>query len=158
MATPNLSSADAAIVALLQKNARISNRELARAAGIAESTCLDHVRSLERRGVIAGYHAEVDLPAIGRSVRALINVRLQPKTTESVRSFQHDVLAARETLSVRTVSGADDFIVEVAVADVHQLEAFVLDVITSRHDVVDTRTSLVYEHERNQIIDALPGD
>ena len=100
------------IVALLQKNARISNRELARAAGIAESTCLDRVRSLERRGVIVGYHAEVDLAAVGRSVRALITVRLQPKTTESVRSFQRSVLEARETLSVRTVSGADDFIVE----------------------------------------------
>ena len=158
MAKPNLSRADAVIVALLQKNTRISNRELARAAGIAESTCLDRVRSLERRGVIAGYHAEIDLPAVGPSVRALINVRLQPKTTESVRSFQHDVLPARETLSVRTVSGADDFIVEVAVSDVHQLEAFVLDVITSRHDVVDTRTSLVYEHQRNQVMEPLPTD
>ena len=146
------------IVALLQKNARISNRELARAAGIAESTCLDRVRALERRGVIVGYHAEVDLTAVGRSVRALITVRLQPKTTDSVRSFQQSVLRARETLSVRTVSGADDFIVEVAVGDVHQLEAFVLDVITSRHDVVDSRSSLVYEYQPAAIIEPFVAD
>jgi DNA-binding Lrp family transcriptional regulator len=129
---------------------------LARAAGIAESTCLERVRSLQQRGVIRGWHAEVDLAAIGRSIRALVHVRLHPKTTESVRAFQTAVLAAPETLSVRIVTGADDFIVEVAVPDVDCLRTFVLQVITSRRDVADARTSLVYEHQRRVEIAPLP--
>src|SRR2546430_12246969 len=139
----NLSPTDAVLVALLQKNARITNKELARAAGVAESTCLDRVRSLVERGVLRGFHAEVDMGALGRSLRALISVRLQPKTTESVEDFQRDVMDAPETLNVWMVSGADDFIVEVAVPDVDRLRAFVLEHITSRHDVADARTSLV---------------
>jgi DNA-binding Lrp family transcriptional regulator len=151
--TPNLSPTEVTLIRLLQKNARQTNKDLARAAGIAESTCLERIRSLQHRGIIVGYHAEVDLAALGRTIRALISVRLQPKTTASVRAFVEEVLAAPETLSIDTISGADDFLVEVAVSDVDRLRTFVLDHVTSRPDVADTRTSLVYEHHRNVVVE-----
>lgn len=143
------------LLRLLQKNARITNKELARAAGVAESTCLERVRSLQRRGVIRGFHAEVDLAGIGRPIRALINVRLQPKTTDAVNAFQRDVLTADETLGVSTVTGTDDFIVEVAVADVEHLRHFLLDRVTSQPNVTDTHTALVYEHRRKPVIEPI---
>ncbi len=155
MRFPKLTPTDHVLVRELQKNARQTNKELARAAGIAESTCLERVRALRNAGVIRGWHADVDPAALGRGLRAHIHVRLQPKTTESVEAFQASVLAAAATLSVDLVSGADDFLVEVAVADVDGLRDFVLEVITSRDDVVDARTSLVYQHTRKTTITAL---
>lgn len=155
MIQSNLSSTEVTLLRLLQKNARQTNKELARAAGIAESTCLERIRSLQLRGIIIGYHAEVDLAALGRTIRALISVRLQPKTTASVRAFVEDVLAAPETLSIDTVTGADDFLLEVAVPDVERLRTFVLEHVTSRSDVADTRTALVYEHHRKAVIEYL---
>lgn len=153
MDQPKISASDEVLLRLLQKNARMTNRDLARAAGIAESTCLERVRSLVQRGIISGWRAEVDLAAIGRPLRALISVRLQPKTTESVRSFQAEMLDAPETISIATVTGADDFIVEAAVSDVDHLRVFVLEHVTSRPDVVDARTSLVYEHRRKAVLE-----
>jgi DNA-binding Lrp family transcriptional regulator len=155
MVSPNLSPTEVTLIRLLQKNARQTNKELARAAGIAESTCLERIRSLQQRGVIVGYHAEIDLGSLGRGIRALISVRLQPKTSRSVRAFVDEVMAARETLSIDSVTGADDFLVEVAVHDVESLGAFVLEHVTSRPDVADTRTALVYEHHRNTIVEPL---
>jgi DNA-binding Lrp family transcriptional regulator len=152
---PSLSSTDKLLVVLLQQNARRTNKELANEVGIAESTCLERIRSLQQRGIIRGWHADVDPAALGRSIRALISVRLQPKTAESVKGFQHDMLQAPETVSVDTVTGADDFVVEVAVPSVDRLRMFVLDVITSRNDVADTRTSLVYEHVRKPVLEIL---
>jgi DNA-binding Lrp family transcriptional regulator len=153
--SPSLSPTDKQLVVLLQRNSRRTNKELAQEVGIAESTCLERIRSLQQRGVIRGWHAEVDPAALGRSIRALISVRLQPKTAESVKSFQHAMLEAPETVSVNTVTGADDFVVEVAVPSVDRLRIFVLDVITSRNDVADTRTSLVYEHVRKPVLEIL---
>lgn len=153
--TPALTAVDRTLVRLLQENARQTNRELARATGIAESTCLERVRSLQARGVILGWHAEVNMAALGRSIRAHIAVRLQPKTTASLESFREEVLLAPETLSIDTVSGNDDFLVEVAVPDVDRLRTFVLEHITSRDDVADTRTSLVYEHHRKHVLEFL---
>jgi DNA-binding Lrp family transcriptional regulator len=153
--SPTLSPTDKLLVVLLQQNARRTNKELAQEVGIAESTCLERIRSLQQRGIIRGWHADVDPAALGRSIRALISVRLQPKTADSVKSFQHDMLQAPETVSVDTVTGADDFVVEVAVPSVDRLRMFVLDVITSRNDVADTRTSLVYEHVRKPVLEIL---
>jgi DNA-binding Lrp family transcriptional regulator len=150
---PKISESDMALLRLLQKNARMTNKDLARAVGIAESTCLERVRSLRERGIISAWRAEVDLAAIGRPLRALISVRLQPKTTASVRSFQAEMLDAPETLSITTVTGADDFIVEAAVSDVEHLRVFVLEHITARSDVVDARTAVVYEHLRKAVIE-----
>jgi hypothetical protein len=68
---PVVDELDAAIIQHLKTDARQTNRELAAAVGIAPSTCLERVRSLRERGVITGYHAEISLPALNRSVQAL---------------------------------------------------------------------------------------
>ena len=143
-----LDATDLALLQLLQRDARKTNKDLADAVGIAQSTCLERIRALRSLGVIKGWHAEVDLAAIGRPLRAMINVRLRPKTTASVRAFQQEMLGVPEVLAVWTVTGADDFLVEVATYDVARLREFVLDRVTGRSDVVDARTSLVYDEVR----------
>jgi DNA-binding Lrp family transcriptional regulator len=145
---PNLSPIDLRLIELLQKDARQSNKQLAAEVGIAQSTCHERIRSLRARGVIRGWHADIDDEALGRPIRALISVRLQPKTTSSVRAFQQDLLTAVGTLAVLMVSGADDFVLEIAVPDIAAVRDFVLEHVTSRPDVVDARTALVYEQVR----------
>ena len=146
--TPNIDEIDRQILTLMQKDARQSNKELAEQVGIAQSTCLERIRRLRRDGVIRGFSAEVDLAAIGRPIRAMISVRLQPKTTESVRDFQTDLLATPETLAVSMVSGNDDFIIEIAAADVDSVRDFFLSHISARSDVADASTSFIYEQTR----------
>ena len=155
MTSPKLSSTDLRLIELLQKDARLTNKELAREVGIAQSTCHERVRNLFARGVIRGWHAEVDPSALGRPIQAFVSVRLQPKTTASVREFQRDLLAVEETLAVAMVSGADDFIIEVAAPDIARIRDFVLEHITSRSDVVDARTSLIYEQVRVPYVSAM---
>jgi DNA-binding Lrp family transcriptional regulator len=47
-------------------------------------------------------------------------------------------------------SGAEDFLVHVAVPDNESLYAFVIDRLTERAEIADVRTSVVYEHLRNE--------
>ncbi len=144
----HLDATDLALIRLLQRDARQTNKDLADAVGIAQSTCLERIRALRALGIVRGWHAEVDLAAIGRPLRAMISVRIRPKTTASVRAFQQEMLEAPEVLAVWTVTGADDFLVEVATHDVAHLRDFVLDCVTGRSEVVDARTSLVYDEVR----------
>ena len=140
---------DRQIAGALRANARRSNREIARQLGIADSTCHDRVRRLQEEGVITGYHAEIDLAAVGRSVQAIIAVRLQPKTRKAVEDFRDMVTRLDDVLAVFVVTGGDDFLVQVAVPTTRALEAFVLDHIAQYPHTADVRTSLVYEHRRN---------
>ena len=153
---PRLDATDLALLRLLQRDARQTNKDLAEAVGIAQSTCLERVRALRSQGVIRGWHADVDLDAIGRPLRAMISVRLRPKTTASARAFQQAMVSAPEVLAVWTVTGADDFLVEVATRDVAHLRDFVLDHVTGRREVVDARTSLVYDQVR--VWETPPGE
>jgi DNA-binding Lrp family transcriptional regulator len=57
--------------------------------------------------------------------------------------------ALPETIGVFNVTGDDDFIVHVAVADVDHLRTFVLDRLGSRPEIDHLRTALVYEHFRS---------
>ncbi|MEZ0109519.1 DNA-binding Lrp family transcriptional regulator [Catenulispora sp. EB89] len=144
----DLDAIDSALLALLQNDGRRTNRELAKTLNIAPSTCLERMRSLRRRGLIVGYHAQVDLAAIGRTLQALIAVRVRPPNRAVIDGFRAFVEELPEVLSVFVVSGGDDFLIHVAVKDTDQLQALVLDKLTRRKELADVRTSLVYEHLR----------
>lgn len=144
----DLDAIDSALLALLQNDGRRTNRELATMLNIAPSTCLERMRSLRRRGLIVGYHAQVDLAAIGRPLQALIAVRVRPPNRAVIDGFRAFVEELPEVLSVFVVSGGDDFLIHVAVKDTDQLQALVLDKLTRRKELADVRTSLVYEHLR----------
>lgn len=152
---PNVDRNDVAILQELQSNARQTNRAVAAAVGLAPSTTLDRIRDLERRGIITGYHAEVDLRSLGRPLQAIVAVRLQPKTGEIVERFVEQVWALPETVAVHLVSGADDVLVHLSVTDADDLRHLVLDSIASFPGVVDERTSLVFEHRRKAVLGPL---
>jgi len=148
----DLDAIDSALLALLQNDARRTNRDLAKELGVAPSTCLERVRSLRRRGLVVGYHAQVDLAAVGRPLQALIAARVRPPNRAVIDGFRSFVEQLPEVLSVFVVSGGDDFLIHVAVRDTDQLQALVLDKLTRRKELADVRTSLVYEHLRKSEI------
>ncbi|WP_249998543.1 Lrp/AsnC family transcriptional regulator [Actinoplanes sp. M2I2] len=146
---------DAAIVANLQTQARQTNRELARAVGIAPSTCLERVRSLRDRGVITGFHAEVDLAALNRGVQALLHVQVRPLSRTVIEGFKAYAMALPEVLSVFVVAGGDDFLVHVGVPDVDSLHAFLMDKFSGRREIAGFRSSVIYQHTRKAVIEPL---
>ena len=146
---------DAAIVAHLQTEARQTNRELARAVGIAPSTCLERVRSLRERGIITGFHAEVDLAALNRGVQALLHVQVRPLSRTVIEGFKAYAMTLPEVLSVFVVAGGDDFLVHVGVPDVDSLHAFLMDKFSGRREIAGFRSSVIYQHTRKPIIEPL---
>ncbi|GAA3649052.1 Lrp/AsnC family transcriptional regulator [Microbacterium marinilacus] len=148
----DLDGLDAAIVAALQTNARMTNREVAARVGVSPTTALDRTRALRRRGVIRGAVLDLDLASVGRGVQALVSVRVRPPSRRNIEAFRDWISVLPETLGVFVVSGDVDFIVHVAVADNDALYAFVIDRLTEREEVADVKTTVVYEHLRNHEI------
>ncbi len=146
---------DISLIAALQEDARQTNRSLAQIAGLAPSTTLNRVRELESRGVIDGYHASVDLGALGRDLQALVFVRLQPKNDETVSRFVDHIWSMPETIAIHLITGVEDVLVHVAVSDTEALQRAVLNRISNFPGVVDERTSLVFQHRRKAVIDPL---
>jgi DNA-binding Lrp family transcriptional regulator len=142
---------DSAILRELQQNARLTNRQLATRVGLAPSSCLARVRSLEQSGVISGYHADVDLERIGRGVEALIAFQIRPLSRPVIQAFKAFALDQPEVLEVYVVGGGDDFLVHFAVATVGALHELLMDRFSKRKEVIGFRTSILYEHTRRMV-------
>jgi len=152
---PNIDATDRAILRELQHDARRTNRELAAVVHVSPSTSLERVRSLRAKGVIRGFRADVDLEALGRSLQAIIAVRIRPPSRDVLESFRDWVAGLPETVGVFVVSGSADFLIHLAVADTQHLYSFVIDRLTERPEVADVQTSIVFDHIRTGVVDVL---
>jgi DNA-binding Lrp family transcriptional regulator len=146
-----LDDIDQRIVAALRSQGRLPNNALAEKVGIAASTCLTRLRSLTERGVIAGFHAEVDPAWIGRPIQAMIAVRLRGDARGAINEFSDRLAGMTEVLNVYFLAGADDFHVHVAARDPDDLRAFVVNHLSSAPEVALTETNLIFEHKRGRL-------
>ncbi|NIM61055.1 MAG: winged helix-turn-helix transcriptional regulator [Acidobacteria bacterium] len=146
-AKTKLDRTDCEILAELQKNARVSNKELAARIGLAPSTSFERVRGLVSDGVLRGYHAEVDPAALGIGLEAMVAIRIAKHSRELIEEFRRHVAVLPEVVANYHVGGANDFLVHVAVRDAEHLRTVVLESFSTRPEVVHIETSLVFEHE-----------
>jgi DNA-binding Lrp family transcriptional regulator len=147
-APPVLDDVDRAILEALSENARIPNARLAENVGLAPSTCLARVRALREAGVLLGFHAEVDLAALGRPLQAMVAIRLAVHARAQIEDFTETVRALPGVLSVFHMTGVTDYLVWVAAADTQDLREFVVDHLATHPAVAHAETSLIYEHRR----------
>lgn len=155
MASERLDRIDRSIVGELQNDARLPNKELAARIGIAPSTCLERVRALRTRGVLRGFHADVERTALGRGLEAIVAVRVRPHSRKFVDAFWTAALAMPEVVEVFHVTGADDFLLHIGVTDTDALRDFVLDRLTVRPEVGHVESRVVYAHERRNVLEPL---
>lgn len=114
-----LDSTDWALLAELQRNARASIAELARAVSMSASAVTERVRRLEQTGVVRGYRAELDLGAAGYPVLAFVRLKYPHG---NYKPF-HDLVAKRvEILEAHHVTGDDCFVIKVAARSMSHLE------------------------------------
>ena len=133
---------------VLLADARIPNNALAERVGVAASTCLGRVRALRERGVIRGYHADVDPAALGRPIQAMIAVRLQTHARGHIPAFMAKIATLPEVLNVFFLGGANDFLVHIAATSTHNLRDFVVVNLSGNPDVALTETNLIFDHVR----------
>jgi DNA-binding Lrp family transcriptional regulator len=141
-----LDRTDRRIVALLQEDARRSNKELAALAGIAPSTCSERLQRLRDEGVFRGFHAEVEPRHLGIHLQAMIAIRLRRHAASEVDAFRDHALALDEVVAVSHVTGANDFLVHVVVRDADHLRELAVSGFTTMPEVAHIETSLIFEH------------
>lgn len=136
LAGMSIDDIDCAILAELQANARIAFAELGRRVGLSTPAVIERVRRLEESHVIQGYRAVVDPAKVGLPVRAFIKVTV---AGDKLVKFAAIVQNLPEVLECHRVTGAESFMVQVAVRDVRHME----QVIDSMMPYVATNTSMV---------------
>lgn len=141
-----IDTTDCIILGALQADGRLSNKELAAKAGIAQSTCLERVRRLLEEKVLRGFHAEVDPRSMGVGLMAMVAVRLTRHSRDLVDTFREHVMGLQEVVAIYHMAGANDFLLHVAVRDADHLRDLALSALTTRPEVAQIETALIFEH------------
>lgn len=145
-----LDETDELIIKLLQKNARLSNKQIAAEAGIAESTCSERMRKLNRKKMFFGFHAFVDSSKLGTNIEAMIAIKLSKYTKEVVEDFKTSMKKQTEVVNIYHMAGYSDFLLYIAVRDKDHLRDFVMDHVTKDY-VKSVETSLIYDFTLNPL-------
>jgi len=153
-----LDTIDLRILALLQKNARLPNAEIARCLRMAPSAVFERLRKLEKSGVLQGFEPRISPSALCSSLVAFIYVRAD----ERVGSLEAGKLLAQipEVQEVHCIAGEDRYLVKVRVAGTDALAALLRDRIGTIRSVRSTRTTigLTTLKETSQLPLTLPHD
>jgi DNA-binding Lrp family transcriptional regulator len=132
---------DIAILRELQREARLSNIDLAARIGLSAAPTWRRVRRLEEQGVITGYRAEIDRRCIGLGVLAFVRVDAERSGGDAMRALEQRIRALPEVISCHYISGAGTFELEVMATDLDAYSRFSVDTLLNLPNVKDIHTS-----------------
>ena len=142
---------DKQILYELQKDARISNLELAERVNLSPTPCGRRVKQLEEAGIIIGHHARLDHELLGLSLMAMISVTMDRHTADRFEKFEQAVEQLPEVIECYVVTGQDsDFLIKVLVRDMRHYEEFLLRRLTKLEGVSGVHSSFVLRHPINK--------
>jgi Lrp/AsnC family leucine-responsive transcriptional regulator len=140
-----LDRTDRRILAVLQRDGRISNAELAQRVNLSPSPCLRRVQRLEEAGAIVGYAAQLDPHALGLGLQAIVRVQLSSHSSEAVARFADSVRGWSEVVACYALTGEMDYLLQVYVEDLDHFSAFVMGRLLNAAGVADMNSSFVLQ-------------
>jgi Lrp/AsnC family leucine-responsive transcriptional regulator len=136
-----LDTTDLKILQEMQKNARLTNTELATRVHLSPSPCLARVRALEQQGVISRYVALLDPHKVGLNVSVFIQISLEKQIETALRNFEAAMNRCSEVMECYLMTGDSDYLIRVVVEDVQALERFIVDELSKIRGVANIRSS-----------------
>ena len=138
-----LDRTDLRLLALLQRNGRATNADIAAQVNLSPSACLRRIQRLEATGVIAGYAARVDPKAVGLGLQAFVRVQLKSHDAERIDTFARQVNAWPEVVACHALTGDMDYLLHVVVGGLEHFSRFLLDKLLAQAEVADVNSSFV---------------
>lgn len=138
-----LDRADLRMLQLIQTNGRIPVADLAEQVGLSPSACSRRLRLLEDGGVIRGYTARVGHAEVGLPMMAMVRVSLNRKSEEILAAFEAAISKAPEVMEAYLMTGRDDYVLRVVVADLNAYERFLKQRLTRIAGVSQIESSFV---------------
>lgn len=138
-----LDAIDCRILALLQKEGRISNQQLADQVALSPSACLRRLRALEDSGVILGYQAVIDPVWLGQGFEAIVQVSLDQTQAGWHDAFMAQLQAWPEVHEASIVTGASNYVLQVKTTDLQAFSHFVVDKLNQTQGVREICSHIV---------------
>ena len=129
---------------IIEKDSRIDLKELAVILGVDELAVVNEIASLEKEGIICGYHTLINWELTHmEKVNALIEVRITPQRGQGFDNIAERIYKYPEVHSVYLISGGYDLLVSLEGKSLKEVANFVSDKLSTLDGVLSTATHFV---------------
>ncbi|WP_340151412.1 Lrp/AsnC family transcriptional regulator [uncultured Sneathiella sp.] len=126
-----LDERDLKILAVLQKNGRMTKTELAEHVNLSPTPCWERLKKLEQSGIIEGYSANVSLKILGSVSVIFMEAEISSHRAVDFERFEKAVLEIPEIVECWAVGGGIDYIVKFLCGDVDTYQRLVDKLLNS---------------------------
>lgn len=140
---------DRKILALLQRDGRISNLKLAQSVALSPTAVLARVQRLSRQGYILGYEARLNPLRLGHGMLVFVEVLLDRTTPNVFDAFKAACQVHDEIMECHMVAGGFDYLLKTRTANMAAYREFAGQVLWQLPGVRETRTYPVMEEVKD---------
>lgn len=139
---------DKKILNLLQKNAKLTIKELAETLEMSTTPVFERIKRMEREGVIKSYVALVDQEKVGRGQTVFVNIRMPVYTAENIAGFEEHIREMPQVLECYHLAGPIDYQLKVVVENIKEYDRLLLEISKIRN--VNIESSVIVLHDVKQ--------
>jgi Lrp/AsnC family leucine-responsive transcriptional regulator len=142
---PLLDRMDAALLAAVQRDNRMTSDELAKVVGLSSTACQRRLKRLRSERVIEGDVSIVSPKAVGRPVTMLVLVSLERERADIIDRFKAEIRSTAEVMIGFYVTGEADFVLVITAKDMEDYEQFTRRFFYKNQDIKGFKTMVVMD-------------
>ncbi|WP_374464629.1 Lrp/AsnC family transcriptional regulator [Chryseobacterium sp.] len=144
-----LDDKDLQLLRLLQKNAKLTVKELAKEVSLSAYPVFERVKRLEQEGFVKRYAAVLDAEKLNRGFTVFCQIKLKIHDRSVGYDFVKEILEIEEVAECYNISGDFDFLLKVQVRDMKHYQDFVFNKLGSVDSIGSTHSTFVMAEVKN---------
>ncbi len=141
--TYTLDATDRRIINLLERDAKMTIKNIAANLKMSTTPIFDRIKRLEKSGYIKGYTAVVDSKMMGFNLIAYCTVTLETHHKEQINQFVNDVQKLSEVIECYHIAGLFDYLLKVYARDMSDYQLFISEKLASIKNIGKVQSSFV---------------
>ncbi len=134
---------DAEILNMLQRNAKLTNKEIANELNLTTTPVYERIKRLEKDGLINRYVAIVDQKRVGLPLTAFCHISLKSISGESMEEFEENIGQLKEVNECHYIAGAFDYLLKIIIADMPSFQMFIKEKLANFPNIGQVQSSFV---------------
>ena len=140
-----LDEIDLQLLRTLQKNAKLTTKELAEAVHLTPTPVFERQKRLEKKGYIKKYVAILNPEKLGQGLLVFCKVKLKQMNREIADAFTHRIQRIPEVTECYNTSGEYDYLLKIRARDMKQYQEFVLNKLGTIESLASLESTFVMD-------------
>lgn len=136
---------DKKILDFLQKDAKITAKELSNKISLSQTPIYERVKKLEKLGIIKSYVALLDADVINKSLIVFMNITIKEHGGNNRKKIINKIIGLKDVLELYHTSGSYDFLAKVRFSNIKEYRDFLVNHIAAIENISDIDSQIVLE-------------